>query len=130
MEFRQDADFSSFGPTRPTHGFNINRADFWGWGQFAPTAGRVIKSRSVRLANASARSAEVELRNDWEIDGKKFVDEVTSANVRENSGAYIVDLAYRLTPEWDLVLPQTAFGGFCVRARADGESTTPTPTAR
>jgi len=37
--------FSPFGPTGPTRGFNINRGDFWGWGQFAPTQGRVIKNR-------------------------------------------------------------------------------------
>src|SRR5262249_11347289 len=42
MEFRRTADFSTFGPTGPTHGFDINRADFWGWGQFAPVDGRVI----------------------------------------------------------------------------------------
>ena len=32
MEFRQKADFSAFGPTGPTRGFNINHGDFRGWG--------------------------------------------------------------------------------------------------
>jgi hypothetical protein len=122
MEFRQDADFSKFGPMRPTHGFNLNRGDFWGWGQFAPTTGRVIKNREVKLANGSGRSADVEIRNDWEIDGKKYMDEATTVAVREHSGAYVLDLSYKFLPDWDLVLPQAAFGGFCVRARADGES--------
>jgi hypothetical protein len=33
-----------------------------------------------------------------------------------------MDLDYQLTPGCDLVLCHTAFGGFCVRARNDGES--------
>ena len=36
--------FHKFGPTGPTHGFDISRADFWGWGEFAPTDGRVIRN--------------------------------------------------------------------------------------
>ena len=54
MEFREKADFTTFGPLGPTRGFNINRGDFWGWGQFAPTAGRVITNRSIKLADADA----------------------------------------------------------------------------
>jgi len=122
MEFRQKADFSAFGPTGPTRGFNINRGDFWGWGQFAPTQGRMIKSRDVRLAKADAKRAVVEILNDWTIDDKKMMDEATSVEVRERDGVYVVDLTYKLTPSEDLLLNHTAFGGFCVRARNDGES--------
>jgi len=42
MQFHEPADFSALGPLGPARGFNINRGDFWGWGQFAPTQGRVI----------------------------------------------------------------------------------------
>ncbi|MFZ2147257.1 MAG: DUF6807 family protein [Sedimentisphaerales bacterium] len=49
MDFREKADFSKFGPTGPAYGWNISRADFWGWGEFAPTKGRVIKNRKVDL---------------------------------------------------------------------------------
>ncbi|MCX6634204.1 MAG: PmoA family protein [Acidobacteria bacterium] len=122
MEFRQKADFSAFGPTGPTRGFNINRGDFWGWGQFAPTQGRMIKSRDVRLAKADVKRAVVEILNDWTIDDKKMMDEATSVEVRERDGVYVVDLTYRLMPSEDLLLNHTAFGGFCVRARNDGES--------
>ena len=122
MEFRQKADFSAFGPTGPTRGFNINRGDFWGWGQFAPTQGRMIKSRDVRLAKVDAKRAVVEILNDWTIDDKKMMDEATSVEVRERDGVYVVDLTYKLTPSEDLLLNHTAFGGFCVRARNDGES--------
>ncbi len=66
--FRRKADFSRMGPLAPTHGFDINRGDFWGWGQFAPTNGRVIANRSVCLMHADERSAVVEIDNDWTID--------------------------------------------------------------
>ncbi|MDP2998822.1 MAG: PmoA family protein, partial [Bryobacterales bacterium] len=122
MEFRQKADFSAFGPTGPTRGFNINRGDFWGWGQFAPTQARVIKSRDVRLAKADAKRAVVEILNDWTIEDKKMMDESTSVEVRERDGVYVVERTYKLTPSQDLLMTHTAFGGFCVRARNDGES--------
>lgn len=122
MEFRQKADFSRFGPMGPTHGFDIHRGDFWGWGQFAPVEGRLITNKFVRLARADARSATLDIGNDWTIEGVKYLDEATTASVRTESGAHVLDLTYRLTPAYDLVLNQTAFGGFCARLRADGES--------
>ncbi|MBN2473929.1 MAG: PmoA family protein [Pirellulales bacterium] len=121
-EFHEKADFSSLGPLGPTRGFNISRGDFWGWGQFAPTEGVGIRSRAVELVKADARQAELAICNDWAIRDKVMMKEVTSAVVAEREGAYVVDLVYRLTPAARLVLNPTAFGGFCVRARNDGES--------
>lgn len=121
-EFREKADFSAFGPTGPTHGWNITRGDFWGWGQYAPTDGVVIENRRVELAEATAESATVSIENVWTIHDRAMMEENTSAAVRECDGAYVVDLDYRLTPAVDLVLNHTAFGGFCVRARNDGDS--------
>jgi len=51
------------------------RADFWGWGNFAPTEGRVIKNRSVKLAEADADHATLEVRNDWLADGEVVIEE-------------------------------------------------------
>jgi len=121
-EFRMPANFAPLGPMRPTKGHNVARGDFWGWGQYAPTAGRVIESRGVRLAKADARGAAVDIRNAWTIEGKVMLNEETRAEVRQEEGAYVLDLACRLAPLFDLVLDRTAFGGFCVRARNDGES--------
>jgi len=120
--FRQKADFSKLGPMGPTYGWNISRGDFWGWGEFAPTQGRVIKNRKVDLVKADAQEAELEIQNDWVVKNKTMMTEVTSAMVREHNGAYIIDLDYKLKPTVDLTLNHTAFGGFCVRARNDGES--------
>ena len=122
MAFREKADFSQLGPTGPPYGWNISRADFWGWGEFAPTQGRVIQNRDIDLARADAEQAELEIRNDWIIKGRTLMTEVTSAVVREQNGVYIIDLDYRLKPAADLTLDHTAFGGFCVRARNDGAS--------
>ncbi|MGB2866062.1 MAG: DUF6807 family protein [Sedimentisphaerales bacterium] len=122
MTFREKADFSVFGPTGPTHGWNINRADFWGWGEFAPVQGRVIQNRNVKLVRADAEEAELEIQNDWIIKGRTMMTEVTLATVREQNGVYIIDLDYQLKPAADLTLDHTAFGGFCVRARNDGDS--------
>ena len=122
MTFRDKADFSQFGPTGPTHGSNISRADFWGWGEFGPTDGRVIKNRDVKLIQADDEHAKLEIRNAWLIKGKEMIGEATTADVHEQSGVYVIDLDYKLSPTWDLTLDHTAFGGFCVRARNDGDS--------
>ena len=122
MDFWEKADFSQFGPTGPTYGWNISRADFWGWGEFAPTQGRVIKNRKVYLAKADAEEAELRIHNDWITNERVMMTEHTSAKVREQDGVYVIDLDYRLTPMLALTLNHTAFGGFCVRARNDGDS--------
>ena len=122
IDFRRKADFSKMGPTRPTHGFDIARADFWGWGEFAPTDQRVIRNRDVELVKASGTTAELAIRNDWTIRGTRYLDEQTTAVWRAREDANILDLTYGLTPDWDMTLNQTPFGGFCLRARNDGES--------
>ena len=122
IEFREKADFSAFGPTGPTYGWNISRGDFWGWGEFAPTSGRIIENRKIELKKANAEYAELEIQNAWTVHDKKMMDEVTLVHVREQDGVYVMDLDYNLTPVVELVLNHTAFGGFCVRARNDGDS--------
>lgn len=122
MTFRRPADFRGMGPLAPTHGFDITRGDFWGWGTFAPTDGRIIRNRDVRLVRADASSAEIAIGNDWMAGTTRLVDERTTAIWRTVPGANVLDLTYRLLPDWEMQLDQTAFGGFCVRARNDGES--------
>jgi hypothetical protein len=98
------------------------RADFWGWGRHAPTAGRVITNRDVRLASADASSAVVEIENDWTIDGKRVLAERTIARWRGASDANVLDVVAELTPDVDMTIDRQAFGGFCARARNDGPS--------
>ena len=122
MQFQSKADFSKLGPLGPTEGYNIHRGDFWGWGQFAPTAGRIIENRGVELTEAGADHAKLTILDDWMIDGKRMMKQVSKVTFREQDGVYVMDLDYELIPLKDLVINRTAFGGFCVRARNDGES--------
>jgi len=121
-EFREEADLSALGPTAPPQAWNIRRGDFWGWGQYAPTEGVVIKNRKVELLEADGEQATVLIQNAWMIRDQTMLDELASAEVRARDGLFVIDLDYQLMPVLDLVLNQTAFGGFCVRARNDGES--------
>ncbi len=122
MQFQWPADFSAFGPLGPTEGFDVERGDFWGWGQYAPTEGRVIKNRGVRLLAADAHQATVEMQDDWMVHDKVMMVQETTCQVRQEGDTYVIDLDYKLTPKTDAVLNQSSFGGFCVRARNDGES--------
>ncbi len=95
-------------------------ADFWGWGQFAPTKDRVIENRSLELAAADAQKAELATRNDWLAEGEALLHEELHVVTHCRDAVYVIDLAYHLTPTADLKLDQSAFAGFCVRFRKDG----------
>jgi len=98
------------------------RADFWGWGSWAPTEQRVIQNRDVKLTEADANHAVVQVQNDWKIGEQVVVDERTTISTRQQKGVFVIDLDYQLTPKVDFKLDQTAFGGFCVKARKDGQA--------
>src|SRR4051812_6837189 len=76
-EFRQPI-VAPTTPTAPAFGWSITRADFWGWGQYAPRDGRIIQNREVKLTAADAAHALVELHNDWNVTNRKMVDEMTT----------------------------------------------------
>ena len=103
------------------------KADFWGWGEWAPTKGRVIQNRSVRLVETNASRAALEIRNDWLVEERAMIQERLKVDVREAKGAYVIDLNYRLTPTENLTLDQTAFGGLCAKARKDGKGVYSSP---
>lgn len=98
-------------------------ADFWGWGQFAPTENRVIQNRSVKLVQADARRAVIEVRNEWLVKTEVMIDEATTITAGTAKDAYVIDFDFRLTPKTDVTLKQTAFSGFCAKSRKDGQAT-------
>ncbi len=98
------------------------RADFWGWGSFAPTETRVIRNRSVKLAKADAARALIEVRNDWLIGEKTVIEEQVTITVRLEEGVYVIDEDFRFSPKVDVKLDRTAFGGFCVKGRKEGKA--------
>jgi len=91
-------------------------ADFWGWGQFAPTKDRVIVNRGLKLLEADNKHAAIEAKNQWTAEGHVMIDETTTIAARQQQGCYVIDFDFRLTPIADLTLQQTAFGGFCVKS--------------
>jgi len=122
-EFHIPANFDQYGPHRPINGWQVRKADFWGWGVYAAREGRVIKTREVKLLSADGQRARVQVLNDWMIEGRKVLEETNLTTVSEREGVYILDMEYRLTPvEASYQLNKASFGGFDVQARKDGES--------
>jgi len=103
------------------------RADFWGWGQFAPTENRVIENRSVKLAEADATSACLLIQNDWVIEERVMLKEFLTIAARMHEDAYVIDMHFGFFPRIDVTLDQTAFGGFCVKGRKDGKAVYTSP---
>lgn len=97
-------------------------ADFWGWGEFAPTKGRVIENRGVKLVRADAHQAEIAVQNDWIAESEVMIQENTTICAREQEGAFVIELDFRVTSTADTTLRQTAFSGFCVKSRKDGKA--------
>jgi hypothetical protein len=103
------------------------KADFWGWGEWAPTQGRVITNRAIRLVEADSSRARLRIRNDWLVEGEAMIHELLRVSAREEKEAFVIDLDYRLTPTEEVTLDQTAFGGLCVKGRKDGKGVYTSP---
>jgi hypothetical protein len=121
-EFRQPISTDKRTPTSPLFGWNITKADFWGWGVYAPRDGRVIQTTDVKLAGADAQRARIEIHNDWIVGKRKMLDETATATVAERDGVYVLDLTFRLAPVVDYLLNKQSFSGFNFQARKDGDS--------
>ncbi len=98
------------------------RADFWGWGQWAPRIGRRIENISVELVSASKSGAVVRATNTWKNGKKEWFSEMTEYSVHEDKGFFVFDCRYRITAKLPLTIDQRAFGGLGIRMRSDGEA--------
>jgi hypothetical protein len=121
-EFHTPINTSRGGPTSPLFGWNVTKADFWGWGQYAPREGKVIETSSVTLVSADGARAQVEVKNAWMSGRRKMLDETTLTTVTERDGVFVIDHQFHLAPVVDYVLHKASFGGFNFQARKDGES--------
>jgi hypothetical protein len=106
-----------------THG--KKDADFWGWGEPAPTKGRKIVFGNSATTGATQDGATFTVHNEWVADGETVLREALTTSVRTDATAKanVIDLTYTLTPTSDLTLSRWAFSGFCVRARGEGKLT-------
>ena len=109
-------------PTAPLRSVSVHRADFWGWGVYAPRDGRVIQNRELKLVNADSNHAELEIHNDMLVDNRKMGEEDDTVAVSERDGVFVIDLVYTVAPIGDYLLNRNAFGGFDVQCRKDGDS--------
>src|SRR5205085_323566 len=90
-EFREPVNVEQrYGPNHPLFAFNITKADFWGWGQFAPRDGRVIQNRDIKLTNADGSHAQIEIHNDWNVGTRKMADESDAVTVAERDGVFVI----------------------------------------
>lgn len=121
-EFRTPIDTSKGGPESPLFGWNITRADFWGWGVYAPRDDRFINTTGVKLVEGTRDRAVIEIHNDWLAGKRKLLDETTIAAVTERDGVFVIDLDIRIAPLVDYHLPKQSFSGFNFQARKDGET--------
>ena len=95
-------------------------ADFWGWGQHAPTKDRRIVNVDAKDLKSGKGSASFTAINHWMAANQVMIKEELRASVRVADRGYYLDSHYTLTPTNDLTLSQWAFSGFCVRTRKDG----------
>jgi len=98
-------------------------ADFWGWGEHAPTAGRKIIHRALKDVNTANGEAHFTAQNEWLAENESLLGEELRAVVRVTKAGTVLDVTYRLTPTDDIALAQWAFSGFCARVRTDGRPT-------
>jgi hypothetical protein len=120
-EFHEPENVDAMGPNHPARALRITRADFWGWGVYAPRDGRNIVTKEVKLVSADGKHAELTIHNDWDVQNRKMLDESDDVVVSERDGVYVMDFTYHLTPVADFVLKQSGFGGFALQARKDGD---------
>jgi hypothetical protein len=92
-------------------------ADFWGWGEWAPVEGRVIRNRRVDLVEKSSRHALLAVRNDWFVNDSVLIEETMMILVAEREGVFTIDLDCLIRPRTEVTLRQTAFGGLCAKCQ-------------
>jgi len=109
-------------PTASMRSATVRRADFWGWGVYAPREGRVVQNRDIKLVTADASHADLTIHNDLMVEDRKMGEENDTVTVTERDGVFVMDLAYTIVPAVEYRLNQNAFGGFDVQCRKDGDS--------
>ena len=90
-------------------------ADFWGWGQHAPTKDRRVVSRDAKVDGDA-----VLITNEWVAEDVVIVREKTRARLHAKDGIRILDLACELDVDEKMTVAKWAFSGFAVRAKKDG----------
>jgi hypothetical protein len=96
-------------------------ADFWGWGEPAPTARRQIVNRLVEAPPPVLGFPKFRVVNEWRAEGLRLLTEDLRIAVSVREKLTTLDVAVQLTPDAEITLARWAFGGFALRTRKDGE---------
>jgi hypothetical protein len=96
-------------------------ADFWGWGEPAPTRNRRIANRTLEAPPPVLGFPRFRAVNEWLADGQTLAREDLRVVVILRDGATILDIAVQIAAESELTLARWGFGGFAMRTRKDGE---------
>ena len=122
-EFRSPIDPGKMGQYAPAFGWGITKADFWGWGEYAPRD-EPHHSNQQHQARERDRDAGADRRSrtsGWSASARCSTKRPTT-RVSERDGAYVMDFTFTLAPVVDYILHKQSFSGFNFQARKDGES--------
>ena len=97
------------------------KADFWGWGEPAPTKGRKIVNRTVETSPPGLGYTRFRIVNEWQADGVKMVGEDLRAGVALLEGATVLEVTVQFSVDAPVTLARWAFGGFGVRLRKNAQ---------
>ena len=122
-EFRTPIDPGKMGQYAPAFGWGITKADFWGWGEYAPRENRVIQTSGVKLASADARRTRRSRSRTrgWSASARCSTRRPPRASPSAMAST-CMDFTFTLAPVVDYVLHKQSFSGFNFQGRKDGES--------
>lgn len=112
------------------------KADFWGWGEPAPTQGRKIVNKTVETTPPGLGYTRFRIVNEWQVEGERMIAEDMRAGVALLDGSTALELTVQFAVETPVKLARWAFGGLGVRLRKaarivaigpEGEVTRPAP---
>jgi len=98
-------------------------ADFWGWGEHAPTKGRRVDVEQIDEIKTQKDQASFVASCEWRAEGAVLLNEELRAELKTLPRGNVLQLTYKLTPFSDITLSQWAFSGFCLRVRREGDVT-------
>lgn len=93
------------------------KADFWGWGEPAPTKGRRIVNKTVETSPPGLGYTRFRIVNEWQVEGARMMTEDLRTGVALLEGATVLELTVQFSVDAPVRLARWGFGGFGVRLK-------------
>lgn len=97
-------------------------ADFWGWGEHAPTKGRRIVNETLEAEPPAMGYGRFRAINRWTAGEVTVLREDFRVGAGVRDGATVLDFTVGYQVEREVQLARWAFGGFAVRVRKEGQA--------